>query len=250
VKNQKQQQNVFEGEIYPTNECGDVVITKYVRAKEVWVRFLDTGFETKTQACTIKRGYVRDKTKPRISGVGYPSVGDISFYDSEVSQIAYSKWHGMLERCYKKSSPHYKFYGAKGVIVSGEWHNFQTFAKWFVPKYREGYHLDKDLFSKDSKIYSPETCCLLPAEINFLIAPRGKNSKYRRGVRKDGNKFYTRVYSKGKLVYSGSFDTEEGAANAYINEKKKIIKKVAEEYYGRNQIDERIYNDLCEFEPL
>ena len=37
-----------DGEIYTTNQCGELVIVKYVNNNIVHVKFLDTGYETIT----------------------------------------------------------------------------------------------------------------------------------------------------------------------------------------------------------
>lgn len=36
-------------------------------------------------------------------------------------------WRKMLDRCYNPKSTSYKWYGAKGITVSPEWHDFETF---------------------------------------------------------------------------------------------------------------------------
>ena len=36
-----------------------------------------------------------------------------------------------------------------------------TVEEWFNKNYIKGLHLDKDILSGDSKIYSPETCCFV-----------------------------------------------------------------------------------------
>lgn len=41
------------GDVYSTSKCGDIVITDYISAKEVKVRFLDSGTEVITAAKEI-----------------------------------------------------------------------------------------------------------------------------------------------------------------------------------------------------
>ena len=72
-------------------------------------------------------------------------------------------WVGMMYRCYKPYHKHYKFYGAKGVIVSERWHDFWNFV-YDIDNYinnghvlyKGEYHLDKDI--KGGKVYSLENC--------------------------------------------------------------------------------------------
>jgi hypothetical protein len=77
----------------------------------------------------------------------------------------------MMMRCYslKWSS---KFPTYKDCIVDERWHNFQIFGEWFEENYVEGFELDKDILGKSSKIYSPETCCFVPQEINLMFTKR------------------------------------------------------------------------------
>lgn len=48
------------GRVFSTNKSGDCVVTKYVRADEVHVKFLDTGFERVTDANSLRKGQVKD----------------------------------------------------------------------------------------------------------------------------------------------------------------------------------------------
>lgn len=53
---------------------------------------------------------------------------------------------------------------------------FSNFLKWFNGNYIKGYALDKDILIKGNKVYSPETCCFVPYEINTLVTNR-KNGR-------------------------------------------------------------------------
>ena len=46
---------ICDGEIYTTNQCGELVIVKYVNNNIVHVKFLDTGYETITRARQIRK---------------------------------------------------------------------------------------------------------------------------------------------------------------------------------------------------
>ncbi len=39
----------------------------------------------------------------------------------------YNCWQNMLQRCYNPNHSHYKWYGAKGVTVTDEWHSYEQF---------------------------------------------------------------------------------------------------------------------------
>ncbi|UDV85121.1 hypothetical protein [Bacillus cereus] len=77
----------------------------------------------------------------------------------------YSTWKNMMARCYIKSHPNYKFYGAKGFTVSERWHSFGNFIYDIdnnMPNghllYSSDYQLDKD--KKGGMLYSLENCRL------------------------------------------------------------------------------------------
>lgn len=76
----------------------------------------------------------------------------------------------MMHRCYNINNPAYKMYGAKGVTVCDAWHDPNVFTKWYIENYVDGWALDKDLLSSDNKIYSPETCCLMPSKVNTALS--------------------------------------------------------------------------------
>ena len=53
------------GKVFSTNKSGDCVVTKYVGADEVYVKFNKSGFETKTTMTSLRNGTVKDKTQVR-----------------------------------------------------------------------------------------------------------------------------------------------------------------------------------------
>ena len=68
---------------------------------------------------------------------------------------------------------------------------YNTFAQWYIaqesklnPKYK--YEVDKDLLyplyknqTDGYKLYSPATCCLIPKDLNLLIANTNRANKQR-----------------------------------------------------------------------
>lgn len=93
----------------------------------------------------------------------------------------YYTWSGMIARCYLKSNSHYKYYGAKGVLVDERWHSFENFIEDIDHHIQNGhllysskYQLDKDL--KGKRVYSLENCTVAFAKENEAIA-REKQKK-------------------------------------------------------------------------
>ena len=84
--------------------------------------------------------------------------------DGKVHPI-YNIWYNMMERCYNpKCDSHFK-YGAIGVSVCIEWHDYQIFAKWAEIHYLPGHDLDKDI-KGNGMLYSPDTCSFVTRQAN------------------------------------------------------------------------------------
>lgn len=88
---------------------------------------------------------------------------------------SYTVWHSMIRRCYsevyQKTKPTYV-----GCEVAEEWLIHSNFKSWFDLNYVDDWQLDKDLLG-NGKLYSKESCCFLPSEINGLFTGKVLNSK-------------------------------------------------------------------------
>lgn len=156
----------------------------------------------------------------------------------------------MLCRCYshkyQEKKPTYI-----GCYVCEEWLSFSNFKEWFDNNYREGYQLDKDILVKGNKIYSPETCCFVPQEINqLLIKCNGSRGQHPLGVSYHSqlNKFQVRMRISNIGKNLGLFNTANEAFQAYKTAKEAHIKEVATEYYTKGKINERVYQALMKYE--
>lgn len=195
-----------------------------------------------------KCGLIHRNINRKTYGVGINDVDEMV-----VNTEYYKKWIVMLYRCYHPTQKiHSKSYNC--VSVCDEWLYLSNFKKWFENAengYRDGYELDKDLLIKGNKIYSPDTCCFIPSEINSIIKLRKKKRKYPIGVIKvsRGNKNY-RADMKSKSRCSstiGYYRTPEEAFNAYKIEKEKEIRKIATKYFKEDKITQKVYNALMNF---
>ena len=237
------------GSKYKVNCETSLTIVEDLGWDNVIVRF-DSGYVTKTQRSSILKGTVKDKLFRSVCGVGYLGDGEYSRVDHK---IAYQTWVDMLKRAYTEKKGRCNYFG---VTVCEEWHNFQSFAKWchsqdfFNIKDKKGkrYDLDKDILVKGNKIYSPETCCFVPSEINCLfIRNKRFRGKYPIGVTKIG-KYFTARLSKGfgNRVLLGTFKTELEAFSAYKKAKEVYLKELAEKY--RNKVCYKTYLTLINYE--
>jgi hypothetical protein len=198
-----------------------------------------------------KKGVPRlDARREKLGG----AILDVDYcvMDGDRGFPPYATWTQMLTRCYSeryiKATPTYK-----DCVVCDEWKRYSNFEKWFKDTsngYRDGYCLDKDIIVKGNKVYSPDTCCFVPNEINALfIKHDGKRGKYPIGVSAHNKKFCARinVFQKGS-VWLGSFNTSEEAFVAYKQAKESYIKDMAQKYFNEDKITKRVYDALMRYE--
>ena len=160
---------LVEGGIFTTNNCGEILITKYTSSINVEVKFINTGSVLKTQAASIRKGNVKDNMHPTANNIGFLGLGEFPATIQRRNTKHYETWRAMFRRCYsinlQKKQPTYK-----GCTVCDEWRNFQVFAKWFDDRMFDGCQLDKDIKIKGNKIYSPSTCSVVTKAENTLAA--------------------------------------------------------------------------------
>jgi len=185
-----------------------------------------------------------------VCGVGVNDwVGKVSVDGKLIRE--YKLWSGMLERCfdekYKQKKPTYK-----DVTCSKEWLSMTTFIE-DVSQMRgyglSGWALDKDILQKGNKLYSKDTCCFVPHEVNNLLIKSDKaRGEYPVGVyfHKASGKFMAYIRVNGKRKHLGCFTTPEEAFFAYKAAKEAHIKVVAEKW--KHLLDERVYLALMTYE--
>jgi hypothetical protein len=235
--------NIKNGAIYPTKNFGDVEVVKYTDKYNIEIRFLNTGSTINVVASALRGGECVDYLVPTFLGVGYIGYGEYSTRSpcGKKKSRAYEYWSRMLKRCYDVTSKDYPDYGAKGITVCVEWHNFQNFAKWFYAQPfndRFGYHLDKDLTLLGNKVYQPKACRLVPPCINTLGLFR-YSEKF---GRTSSGKWRHTVYETGRP--SRSYETKEDCEKAYVIDKHKGLKNKVEQQYTLNNITEELYKHL------
>ena len=232
------------GEKHKTKQGYEVEIIEYINSLNCIVVFKDNYNTTlKTTYKSVKEKWLSNPNHPSVYNVGYLGQG---VYKKDA--IFYEYWHSMIRRCYSKKAL-IKDETYKDVIVCEEWKCFQVFAEWVKqnhnPETMQGWHLDKDILIKGNKVYSPDTCCLIPQEINKLFTNRqNKRGDYPIGVHKYKKRFVSQI-SKGdnkKRSHIGVFDTPEEAFQAYKVAKEKHIKEVADKW--KDLIDPRVYEAM------
>lgn len=155
--------------------------------------------------------------------------------EGDYNTLSGSIWRGLKARLRKLNTSYQAYENGFG--------DFQIFCEWNRSQvgYGMGWHLDKDLLT-DSLEYGPETCCLLPPELNVLMQGVGS---WKRGElvgasywkrdgnwRACGNDFY-------KHVHLGYHDTQEEAHKAWRLDKANRI-----ESYDKTNLPEKVVKAL------
>jgi hypothetical protein len=137
---------------------------------------------------------------------------------------AKNRFNSMMYRC-NKNLEGYEF-----TTISNEWHDFNNYCYWVTLNFVEGWEIDKDILSGSDKSYSPDTCLMVPREINALF--RSSKSKYGKGVYFDkrDNKYYAQMRIDGKTKNCGSSSTAEGAHKLYVEQRKIHLQELLERY--------------------
>ena len=239
------------------NLIGKVFKTKYSTCEiilyenygNVHVKF-PTGYTCKVSFGNLKRGVVKDPLSKTVLGVACIGIGK---HSRSTSKLIYQIWFDMLKRCYSDRVKAVRN-TYKACRVCDEWLNFQNFAEWCEKQNNfENLELDKDLLVRGNKVYSPETCCFVPREINATLTLR---RNFRGGLPIGVSKFY--VKSTGKTRYEGnisidkritslgSYDSPQEAFQAYKEAKESRVKFLADKWISF--ITQECYNALYNWE--
>ena len=238
------------GEKHNTKEGYEIEIVEYFNSMNCTIRINDKNKAVikDVEYKRVKNKSIKNPFHPRIYNRGFIGQGKLK---SEVNGKAtkhYYVWRGMFERCYDKNYQMQKRTYI-GCSVSILWYNFQKFGEWFEENYKEGFVLDKDILVKGNKIYSPETCCFVPAEINIIFTSRKQcRGVYPIGVafNKSKQKFEASLSVNGKGTYLGTYNTPEEAFQAYKTAKENYIKEVADKW--KDQIDPKVYQAMYNYQ--
>lgn len=243
--------NFKVGDILTNNQGSNYTIVEYRNSRHVAIEFNDSyKHQVVVRAHALKTKNIRNPFYPTVQGIGYIGVGDFTSAKGSIGREAYVKWQSMLERCYSGKDKHLA-YG--DCSVHPEWHNFQNFARWCVNQkyYGAGYDIDKDILVTGNRVYSKDTCCLVPEEINAMVVGlRFIDAKNDIGVdySEDTGKYVAKA-SVGKYQkYIGSYKTSEEARRAYIELKKRYFKNMVIVY--KDKIEVNVARALWDWDVL
>lgn len=233
-------------------------IIEYNRSDDIIVEFQD---DYKADVHSTYRNFTLGKIKnpyyPSVYGVGITGNKYPKSIDGKHTK-EYSVWHGMIGRCYYEKYRNNNI-AYKDSICCEDWllyenfyewlHSQENFDKWLVGN---KWAIDKDILIKGNKIYSPETCCLVPQNVNSLFTKCDKNrGDCLIGVSQDDRYFVARCsnpLNNNKKEFLGAYFTEEKAFYSYKKRKEEIIKQVAQIEYNKGNITKECYNTMMSYE--
>ncbi len=235
----------FIGKLFTSKNYGNFIVVEYLCANDVTVEFVDTGSIVKTSTPAILRGEIKDRFKPTVFGVGY--IGDsVTKVNGKITP-EYKLWCLMLNRCYGKTNRN-NLSAYENCTVSENFKNFTYFKDWCNKQvgFNEPlFQLDKDLLMRGNRIYSENTCCFIPQEINVAISvkkdkanslPVGFSNYTTQG------KFRVELSKRNVSVYLGVYDTIEEGMYVYKQAKEAYIKELANKW--KDKLSHTAYNAL------
>lgn len=222
--------------LYPLNqEQYRIVKNEYMKSGDVSEEFI---IKTMNDIRFMPEDWSKKAMTPVMCGIGYRGSDDVG-----CKSEAYLKWHDMMSRCYNEKflerQPQYR-----ECTVCKEWQNFQNFKVWYEEhKYGDVVlDLDKDILIKGNMVYSSDTCCLVPHNLNTLFLAGQKNrGDLPLGIHFDKTKGKYRAVTNvmGQNKKLGTFDNPEDAFARYKEFKINLIKTMADSYKG--DIPDKVY---------
>ena len=149
----------------------------------------------------------------------------------------YNAWRSMKKRCYLKSNPNYKYYGARGIKVCDEWLNPDTFYSWAVHNgYNKGLSIDRIDVNGN---YEPNNCRWVDMKIQQNNRRNNKYITYKGETKtmSEWSKLLNLDYKllKSRLINGWSFDKaistpKRGAITVVVNGKANTLRYFAKKY--------------------
>ena len=238
-----------------SNEGFEMLIAVYNSSADIIVEFVD---EFHTQVHTAYKCFRKGEVKnPNIRGKYGEITGDK--YPTKIGNKRlkeYQAWRGILVRAFDSDKHKITEKCYKNVTVCDEWlyypnfyewlHSQENFDKWLNDE-THIWDIDKDILSDpDNKIYSPDTCCLVPSYVNRGITRRiGNIRKYDlpTGVNQRESYYYYIDANQKRIKYSTIKEAEEG----YIKYKKDRMKELADKAIENGDITKRCYEGLMNY---
>ena len=114
-----------------------------------------------------------------------------NYLDGRSANELYGLWKNMLGRCENPNHPKFYRYGARGIKVCNEWHNFWSFVSWSISVggRPNGFSLDR---INNDKNYCPENCRWADSKIQSTNKSTNRIIEYN-GVSKTLHEWETEI---------------------------------------------------------
>ena len=184
--------------------------------------------------------------KRLVYGVG---INDLKYTEKTIHQKEYTLWRDVLKRCYCEQYLT-RFPTYRNVKMVSEWLTYSCFKKDIsklknFEKLYEGWVLDKDICS-DDKVYSKETCCIVPQQVNIFFSTFSTNHNPAYDARVDF--YYCYCCHNGKKKYLGRYKTKEESYKVYLAYKILVIEDMINKY--NHVLDSRVITRLSEYKEV
>lgn len=245
------------GEIKYNNQNCQMKIAEYNNSNNIIVEFQDEHkWKVHTDYRHFKNGNVKNPYNPSLYGAGIVGAKYPMYLNNKHTK-EYKTWNHIIERCFSEEY-HNRYPTYKNATCCNEWLLFENFYDWLhkqenFDKWYNGdkWHLDKDIFVKKNKVYSPNTCCLVPENINLLFTKRDRfRGNFPIGVTKNWDGFLARCCNPITNIREniGTFSTPEKAFYAYKQYKENLIKQIAKIEYNAGNITKECYDAMMNYE--
>lgn len=139
---------------------------RYVNGTSVpiWLCKCDCGSTKEVRAVHLRSG------KSGSCGCLQKEIAaETSFKHGEHNAPMYVVWVALLQRCENPKNKSYKNYGARGITVCPEWHDYAIFHRDMAPAYQNGLTIDR---KNNDQGYSPENCRWVSNKVNCRNRPK------------------------------------------------------------------------------
>ncbi|GIO26378.1 hypothetical protein [Ornithinibacillus bavariensis] len=155
-----------------------------------------------------------------------------SKYGEYKNHSHFSRWRGMIERCYYPNHRDYHRYGGRGIEVCSEWRNHpRKFINWIETEsnWKDGENLTLDRIDYYGN-YEPSNCIF--SDYSKQSLNRGvfsSNTSGYPGVSRHGDRWRSRITVNGKRIHLGVYDTKEEAIKSRMENELKYFGRVRAE---------------------
>jgi len=203
-------------------------IVEYNKSSDIVVEFQDKRqARIKSTYREFTNGSIKNPYHPTIYGVGMRGNKYPARPNGKVCREYYT-WRNMLYKCYDDEYKE-KYQTHFNAVCCEEWLCFENFYEWIhkqsnAENFLKGNNwiLNRNIIVKDNDIYSPETCCLVPQNVNRLFMEQDLNIE----------------------------DSSEAVLQKYKEYREKQIKRVAEQEYANSNISKQCYEAMMNYEVI